>query len=87
MAEMMAIRTPDLTRLAARNGAEFPTGAVARQIDGRWPVLAHGGEMPIFGPALQSDQHIALPLPSGQPMMTSLPIANLIAYLKSLQAE
>ena len=87
MAEMLAIETPDLTTLATRNGAEFPTEAAARQIDGRWPLLAHGGEMPIFGPVLESDQHIAPALPNGQPMMTSLPLANLIAYLESVQVE
>lgn len=87
MAEMLAIETPDLTGLAARNNGDFPTEAVARQIDGRAPLLAHGGEMPIFGPILESDQHIALPLPSGQPLMASQPLANVIAYLESLQAE
>ena len=87
MAEMLAIETPDLTTLATRNGAEFPTESAARQIDGRWPLLAHGGEMPIFGPVLESDQHIAPALPNGQPMMTSLPLANLIAYLESVQVE
>ena len=87
MAELLAIATPDLTGLAKRNGGDFPTEAVAMQIDGRAPLLAHGGEMPIFGPFLESDQNIALRLPSGQPMMTGLPLANVIAYLESLQAN
>lgn len=87
MAEMLAISTPDLTRLAARNNGVFPLEAVARQIDGRDVLLAHGGEMPIFGPLLDSDKAIALPLPSGQPMMIGLPLANVIVYLTSLQVE
>ena len=87
MAEMLAIVTPDLTGLAARNGGVFPTEIVARQIDGRAPMLAHGGEMPIFGPSLESDQNIALALPSGQPLMTGLPLANVITYLESIQAN
>ena len=85
MAEMLAIDIPDLTSLAARNDGVFPTETVARQIDGRAPLLAHGGEMPIFGPFLDSDQNVALPLPSGQPMMTGLPLANLVTYLGSIQ--
>ena len=87
MAEMLAIRTPDLTKLAARNDGVFPTELVAQQVDGRSPLLAHGGEMPIFGPALDSDKQIALSLPSGQPMMTGVPLASLIAFLETIQVE
>ena len=87
MAEMLAIETPDLTSLTSRNDGVFPVEAVARQIDGRSPILAHGGEMPIFGPFLESDSLVAIQLPSGQPMMTSLTLANLIAYLEAIQAQ
>ena len=87
MAEMLAIPTPDLTRLAARNNGVFPLEAIARQIDGRAALLAHGGEMPIFGPFLETDQTVAFRLPSGQPMMTSQPLANVIVYLESLQKK
>jgi len=87
MAEMLAISTPDLTKLAARNNGVFPIEVVARQIDGRNALLAHGGEMPIFGPFLEADRSVALRLPSGQPMMTGLPLANVIVYLDSIQAE
>ena len=87
MAEMLAIETPDLTELSKRNGGKFPTEAVAMQIDGRSPLLAHGGEMQIFGPSLDSDQNVALRLKSGQLLMTGLPLANVIVYLQSLQTE
>ncbi len=87
MAEMLAIETPDLTQLSKRNGGEFPTEAVAMQIDGRSPVLAHGGEMPIFGPSLESDQNVTLRMKSGHQLMTGVPLANVIVYLESLQTE
>ncbi|MGI9366828.1 MAG: c-type cytochrome [Rhizobiaceae bacterium] len=87
MAEMLAIKTPDLTKLSARNGDAFPTEAVARQIDGRSPLLAHGGEMPIFGPSLESDQNVALPTANGQPLMTGLPLANVIVFIESIQSD
>lgn len=87
MAELIAISTPDLTQLAARNGGVFPTEAVARQIDGRARTLAHGGDMPIFGPFLDSDEKTVFRLSSGQPMMTGLPIADLVVYLESIQVE
>lgn len=87
MAEMLAIDTPDLSSLAARNDGIFPMEIVARQIDGRAPMLAHGGDMPIFGPFLDSDLKVALRLPSGQTMMMDQPLANLIVYLQSIQAK
>ena len=87
MAEMLAIDTPDLTELSKRNGGEFPTETVARQIGGRSPLLAHGGEMPIFGPSLDSDQNVTLRMKSGQQLMTGVPLANVIVYLESLQTE
>ncbi len=87
MAEMLAIETPDLTRLAARSGGTFPAGEVAMKIDGRAALLAHGGDMPIFGPVLESDQSVAIGLPDGQPMLASRPLADLLAYLEMLQAE
>ena len=85
MAATLAVEVPDLTTLTSRFEGEFPLEEIARQIDGRNPILAHGGEMPVFGPMLQADQHIALRLPTGQPMMTGLPLANLITYIESIQ--
>ena len=87
MAEILSIDTPDLTDLALRNDGIFPLDAVASQIDGRAPLLAHGAEMPIFGPFFTTDQSFAMRLPTGQPMMTSMPLANLIIYLESIQAD
>lgn len=87
MAEMLAIEPPDLTGLSARNGGVFPLAKAAMKIDGRAGVLSHGGDMPLFGPSLESDRSIALRLPDGQPMLASEPLANLLAYLETLQTE
>jgi len=44
----------DLTRIAARRGGEFAESDIARWIDGRFDVLAHGPrEMPIWGRKFQ----------------------------------
>lgn len=85
MAEILAVETPDLTTLAAANGGKFPMAAVARQIDGRARILSHGGDMPVFGPFFAGED-VILQLPSGQPMATSQPIADLLAYLESVQS-
>ncbi|OWU75445.1 c-type cytochrome [Phaeobacter sp. 22II1-1F12B] len=87
MAEMLAIRTPDLTKLAGENEGVFPTYRIAEQIDGRSQLLAHGGEMPIFGAVFETDRQTAVAVPNGQPMMVGLPLANLLAFLGSIQAD
>ena len=87
MAEILAIQPPDLTRLAVQNEGTFPTGDVATQIDGRSPMLAHGGDMPLFGPSLDSNEMIALRLPNGQTMLASRPLADLVVFLETLQTE
>ncbi len=87
MAEMLAIRTSDLTKLAGQNDGVYPIDRIAEQIDGRSQLLAHGGEMPIFGAVFETDQQIAVALPNGQRIMVGLPLANLLAFLESIQTD
>lgn len=84
MAEMLAIVPPNLAVLSKQNAGVFPIESVAMQIDGRIPIEGHSF-MPVFGPALDGDQFISLSLPSGQPMMVTQRLANLITYLQAIQ--
>jgi hypothetical protein len=85
MAEVLTLPPTDLTALNA--AGEFPVLRVARQIDGRNRLLAHGGEMPIFGAWFEGEgADVAMPGPGGQPVMLSRPIADLIAYLMEIQS-
>jgi mono/diheme cytochrome c family protein len=85
MAEVLTIAPPDLTALAA--GGAFPVLRVARQIDGRHPLKAHGGAMPLFGPWFEGDgADVVLQAEGGQPVMMSRPIADLITYLQEIQS-
>lgn len=84
MQSALTVPAPDLTRLAADNGGVFPTFRVIRQIDGRDPLLAHGGEMPLFG-ELFAYPDAVVASEAGQPIMTAQPIADIAAYLASLQ--
>jgi len=85
MAPVLTVPPADLTRLGA--GADVPTLAVARQIDGRDPMAAHGGEMPLFGPWVQGNgADVAMTGPGGQPILMARPIANLIAFLMEVQS-
>ncbi len=85
MAPILSILPPDLTQIAARNDGVFPVFATARQIDGRDPLLAHGGEMPIFGRWFDSSMRVTINEASGQPVMMEPPIADMVAYLMSIQ--
>jgi len=79
-----ALRVPpaDLTRIAERRGGEFPDGEIARFIDGRFDLPAHGSrDMPIWGTRLGEgipESNLAEEIVRGK-------IATLIEYLKSIQ--
>lgn len=86
MAEVLRIAPPDLTQIAARAGGPFPVAEVVFQIDGRNPILAHGGDMPIFGRWFDAElPSVAVATAAGQPLMTSRPIADLLGFLAEIQ--
>ena len=78
----LRVAPADLTRIAARRGGTFPDGEVARYIDGRFAVPAHGTrEMPIWGERLGDeipDAEVSEEVVRGQ-------ISALLEYLKSIQ--
>jgi mono/diheme cytochrome c family protein len=50
VASSLKVSIPDLTRIAWRDGDEFPREDVKRSIDGRIERMAHGPrEMPVWG--------------------------------------
>lgn len=84
MSGALTVEPPDLTGLSASNGGVFPVFDVVRQIDGRDPMMAHGGEMPLFG-ALFEFPDGSIKSESGQPIITAQPIADVAAWLESIQ--
>ncbi len=84
MAGILTILPSDLTRLSEANDGAFPITDVVRQIDGRDPLMAHGGVMPLYGDFFEGDD-VAIPSEAGQPIMTSRAIADLTAFLKAIQ--
>ncbi|MBF9048219.1 c-type cytochrome [Rhodobacterales bacterium LSUCC0031] len=84
MADLMRRPPADLTRLAG--GGPFPILRVAATIDGRGRLPAHGGDMPVFGRWFEgAGPVVAMAGPDGQPILMSAPVADLIAYLITLQ--
>lgn len=81
-----SLRPPpaDLTRIAARRGGSFPAGEIARFIDGRFELPAHGSRvMPVWGERLGE----AIPDASVGEEITRGKIAVLVEYLRSIQRK
>ncbi|WP_240783989.1 MULTISPECIES: c-type cytochrome [Tabrizicola] len=84
MAPVLLIQPADLTTLVARHGGVFPLERVAARIDGRDPLVSHGSDMPIYGDFFEG-QDVTMKTHTGQPLMTSQPIADLVAWLLTVQ--
>ncbi|WP_425099640.1 c-type cytochrome [Tropicibacter sp. S64] len=85
MAGVLLIKPVNLTELSARNGGTFPLERVVMRIDGRDPLVSHGSPMPVFGDYFEGSYDVAIKAPSGQPVMTSRPVVDLVAYLQEIQ--
>ncbi|NVO54533.1 cytochrome c [Rhodobacteraceae bacterium B1Z28] len=83
MAGVLIIQPTNLKTLAGGDGV-FPTARVVARIDGRDPLVSHGSPMPVYGPYFEG-QDTAIKTPEGQPILTSQPIVDLVAYLETLQ--
>lgn len=76
-------QAPDLTRIAARNGGEFPRAQVLSQIDGYGRGKVAEDVMPEFGDLLKGE---SVPVDiDGTLTPTPRPLAALLAYLESIQ--
>ncbi len=84
MAPALVVQPKDLTTLTAENGGEFPLLRVIRRIDGREPLVSHGSAMPVYGEFFEGDD-TAMKTTSGQPVLMSRAIADLVAFLMSVQ--
>lgn len=84
MASVLTIQPSDLTALAARNGGIFPTVRVVMRIDGREPLVAHGSPMPVYGDFFVGPD-VMEKTETGQPLLTNQPVADLIAWILSVQ--
>lgn len=80
MAEYLRVPAANLTHLARRHGGTFRDETVARVIDGRERVGAHGpSEMPVWGDAFSSS------LAQGGEVLLRARVSALVRYLASIQ--
>jgi hypothetical protein len=85
MAPVLLVQPADLTTLVARHGGVFPLERVVTRIDGRDPLVAHGSDMPVYGAFYEGGPDVALRTDAGQPILTSQAIADLVAWLRTIQ--
>jgi mono/diheme cytochrome c family protein len=82
VAATLRTRPADLTAIAKRRNGAFPTGEIARFIDGRFEYPAHGSrEMPVWGTRFGSD----VPDSDVGESIARGNVASLVEYLKSIQ--
>lgn len=85
LADELQTRPADLTRLAEKNGGEFPYYRVFAVIDGRYIVPGHGErDMPVWGRQFLDDD-VKVYGPNGGEIVTTERIHELASYVQSLQ--
>ena len=84
MAHLMTPKPTDLTTIAKKNNGEFPSDQVAKSIDGRSTLGAHGDpDMPVWGEVFDEEAAEA-----GEPPAQVRKKVRLITeYLKSIQTK
>ena len=85
MAPALMLQPPPLNDLTVRHG-QFPVTRVVTRIYGRDPLVRHGSPMPVYGPFFEGDD-TPLKAETGQPIMTSRAIVDLVAYLGVIQEQ
>lgn len=78
-----AMKTPptDLTLLAQKNAGKYPAAHVGAVIKGQAITPSHGSQdMPVWGPLFSS-------ISQGHESQVQQRIANLVAYIETLQAK
>lgn len=82
VADALTPKPADLTRIAARRGGVFPVGEIARFVDGRFEVSAHGSrQMPVWGERFGAE----VPEAGISDEIVRGRIATLVEYLKTIQ--
>jgi mono/diheme cytochrome c family protein len=83
VSKTFTIQVPDLTRIAARHGGQFPENWVFGVIDGREGMMAHGPrDMPVWGMELWREQ--GADITAGA--KTRDAISRLVEFLREHQA-
>ena len=86
MSPSLVVAPTDLTALQVQNGGVFPTTRIVMRIDWRDPLVSHGSMMPVYGDFFAGTD-VMTKTEAGQPLLTSQPIVDLLAFIEGLQKE
>jgi len=81
----LIVQPKDLTLLSRENNGVFPLVRAVMRVDGREALVSHGSPMPIYGPYFEGDRSVAMRTEAGQPMLMSVPVADITAYMIEIQ--
>jgi mono/diheme cytochrome c family protein len=87
LAPALVLQPINLTTLSSRNDGTFPLERVLKRIDGTDPLVSHGSPMPVFGPYFEGVANVPMKLADAQPILVPQPMADLVAYLMSVQSD
>jgi len=87
MQAVLTVKPVDLTALKAQGGGVFPLERVIARIDGRDPLVSHGSEMPVYGDFFHEGGRETVEAEDGTRVTTSGAVADLVAYLRAIQAN
>lgn len=84
IAGILTVDVPDLTKLAANNGGEFPFLKTLMTIDGRTGVRGHGSNMPVWGDAFKAEAFEEAG-PMGAELIARGRLLSVVEYVQSIQ--
>lgn len=91
IAGLLKIKTPDLTKMTARNGGKFPFEYAVWMIDGRKLIRTHGtADMPVWGDRFMASANkaeSATEIPETRELIVRGRILSLVMYLESIQQK
>jgi mono/diheme cytochrome c family protein len=80
MADELKVQPPDMTKIAARNGGEFPNDKIFEIIKGGKEIAGHNADnMPIWGDTFMSSEGLA------SKAEVDKEIGHIVAYLETVQ--
>jgi hypothetical protein len=88
VAEYLALKPADLTKLSRKNGGSFPRERIAAVIDGREAVKIHGPrDMPVWGDWFNTEAETPGLRAQERELVVQARIEALVSYIEAIQEK